>query len=1045
MTNKYLRYCFKYSLFLILLLLGAAGFATEHHPGLRKLSPAPSDSVSGTVLDNNGKPLNKVTVINETRHTQAVTSLNGTFVTTGSIGDRFSFQHPDYYYLEVAWKGKKKFITQLSHRVLPPVDFNKVDPKDSTLVEENSVDVLHGRQLKKNVLQSVTVVGNAELMTTPASQFLQALPGRMAGLNIAFTNGSPGLDGNGISYNIRQARGNNIVLIDGVQRAYTSIDPDEIESVSVLKDALATVMYGMRSSNGILSIVTKKGNRGAPRITFSAQSGFESPIALPKPLSAADFATLHNEAQTNDAAANGITLTPANLNYSSADIAAYQNGTDPYRHPNVDWYKTVLNSTSKIDRYNFNVQGSGSGFRYFVDVDNLKETGLLRTIDTNVYNTNAQLDRYIVRSNIGVDITKTTMMQLNLFGRIARNNQPGVTTGTVFNLLNSTPNNAYPVFNPNGTLGASSIFQQNIWGQSVETGYQFQDAKDMSIDLSLNQKLDILLPGLYLKVQGSYNNSTTYTTNRQKAFPSFQYNADKTYSTISTVTTQGTTGTPNVRGRVTYLEGDLGYKASFGKNNITVLAVADQQSTLQFDTGNLPEIYSDLAGRITYNWDDKYLIEAAGSYAGYNWYAPEKRWAPYWALGLGWNAHNEKFIRDNVKWISNLKLRGTYGLTGQVSGSPYYTYIQTYWTNISNISNGDAYYFGANNNVRSTGQNALVPSPDLGPEKAKKANLGIDLGVLQNKLMFTAEYFKNRFYDIVGTPGLQTVILGTGYPSKNLQIFDYYGTDLSLTYQGRIHDLNFYITANFSLIQSKVIFNDELPKAYDYLRGTGRQVGLMFGYTATGLFQSYAEINDPKTAVLAGSRTSLQPGDIRYQDLNGDGIIDDNDKGAIGNNKPVINYGGTIGFNYKGFDMSLLIQGTRNKQTYLSGDFWTGFGGGGNNNAYEYNLGRWTPATAATATQPRIGLGSNTNNSQTSSYWLRNTDFVRLKNAEIGYTLPSVLTKKIGVPSIRVFSNGLNLLTWSELFKIRKDVDPEALGGTYPIVRVINFGITAKF
>lgn len=1037
---------------LIFMICKTYSFAEAYGPVGQRSVVLKIDTIAGIVLDNNGKPVKNVTVVNEKRHAQGHTAANGSFKVAGKEGDLLSFKHPDFYYREKTWNGDTTFIVQLSGRYLPPTNINNVDPKDTTLVEETSVNVLHGSQPKSTILQSVGTANNSELMTTPASQFLQALPGRIAGLNISFNGGGPGLDGSGISYDIHQSLGANIILIDGVQRSYTSIDPDEIESVSVLKDALATVMYGMRSSNGIISIVTKKGNRGAPRITFSAQTGIESPTALPQPLSAAQYATLHNEAQLNDAPAG---TTPS---YSASDIALYQNGTDPYNHPNVDWYATVLNPHSYIERYNFNVQGSGTGFRYFVDVDDMKETGLIKTNDSlNTYNTNAELDRYIVRSNLGVDVTKTTTMQLNLFGRVERNNQPGLTTATLFNSLATTPNNAYPEFNPNGSLGGrSGTYGQNanIYGQAVEAGYQFQDAKDMSVDLSLNQKLDALTPGLYAKVQGSYNNSTTYSTVRSKNFASYQLTSTGTYNQVGTVTTQGTTGTPGVRGRVIYTEGDLGYDHSFGKNNITVLALADQQNTLQFDTGNLPQIYSDYAGRITYNWDNKYLLEGAGSYAGYNWFAPAERWAPYWAAGIGWNIYKEDFIQNNLKWISNLKLRGTYGLTGDVNASSgYYSYIQSYWTPSSDVNNNDGYYFGTTGVgvVRSTGQNALA-NPDLGAEKAKKLNIGVDIGVLDNKLTLTAEYFKNKFYDILGAPGITTAILGTGFPLENLYKYNYYGSDISVTYQSRIHNFNFFATGNFSIIQSKVIYMDEAPKTYAYQESTGKQVGLLQGYIATGYFTSEAEINDPKVAVLSSTpRSSLRPGDIRYLDRNGDGVIDSKDIGAIGSGKPYIYYGGTIGFSYKGFDMSALVQGVLNRQTALggptgqSGDYYNGFGNGGIGNAYQFNLNRWTPATAATATQPRLWLGSNTNNQQVSTYWLKNTDFVRLKNVELGYTLPSEFTRKLGVPSIRLFTNGLNLITWSPLFAFSKDIDPESLGTGYPILKVINFGITAKF
>jgi len=1037
----------------VFLFLNAYGFAagriSQNHNVTEKVF---LDSLKGTVVDNNGKPLKNVKISNTSSGVTIFSSINGYFALPGKIGDKLKFEHPDFYILEKIYTGDKRSLwVQLAGRYLPSKDIVGIDANDSLAVDRASVEVLHARQLKENLLQSVASVNTNQLTTTPASQFLQALPGRIAGLNIGFTSGGPGLDGNGLNYNVRSALGNNIILIDGVQRPYISIDPDQIESVSVYKDALATVMFGMRSSNGIIAITTKKGDKGAPRISFSAQGGIERPIVLPKSLDAATYAMLYNEAKQNDAPA-GVTLTPS---YSAADIALYQNQTDPFRHPNVDWYNTVLRKQSYINRYNFNVQGSGKGFRYFVDLDNLRETGLFNTNDSlNSYNTNAQLDRYIVRSNLGVDLTKTTVMQLNLFGRIAKNNQPGGTTATVFSSLAATPNNAYPIFNPNGTLGGTSTYGQNanLYGQILQRGYQFQDARDVSVDLQLTQRLDAFLPGLYAKIQGSYNNSTLYKTDRSKNFASFQLNPNNSYTAVGTITEQGTVGTPGVRSRVIYTEADLGYEHSFEKHNLSALVLRNEQSTMQFDTGTLPEIYTDYAARFQYNYDQKYLFEAAGSYAGYNWFAPANRWEPYWALGMGWNIHHEEFIKRNLKWVSNFKIRGTYGLTGQANAG-YYTYIQTYWTPATNTNNGDGYYFG-NTGVgvtRSTGENSLA-NPDLAAEKAKKTNIALDLGFWNNKLTLTAEYFNNRFYDLVGAVGSRTNILGAAYPNKNLYIYNYKGSDISLTYQDNISNFNFFVSGNLSLVQSKVIYMDEIARNYDYQRQTDKPVGTLYGYTAMGLFQSLAEINDPATAVLAATpKSSLRPGDIRYMDRNGDGIINELDKGPIGSEKPTVYYGATIGFNFKGFDFSALLQGVMNRQTALGGptgqygDFYNGFGNGGTANAFEFNLGRWTPATAATASQPRLWLGANANNQEVSSYWLQNTSFVRLKNVEIGYTIPAYLTKKIGVASIRLFSNGLNLFTWSPLSKFRKDVDPESLNPTYPMLKVFNFGINAKF
>ncbi|MDP4209369.1 MAG: SusC/RagA family TonB-linked outer membrane protein [Bacteroidota bacterium] len=1034
--NHNLRLCRQLMFFLLLILPFCAYSQTN--------------LIQGTVFDNNGKPIKGVIVKTNANSGNFITGANGQFSIAGDENSVLLFSHPDFYNYEIRYKKQPTFIVQLFNRYL----FNpsgKTISSDTIAGTETPkmVDVLHGQKPVGNIVQSIATVNTNQLTTTPAAQFLQAIPGRLAGLNIVFSSGGPGLDGAGVStYSIRGARSNATILIDGVERGYTSLDPEQIESVSVLKDALSTVMYGQRSSNGIILITTKKGDKGAPRISFNAQYGVTTPSALPKPLPAWQYATLYNEAQQNDAGTTVITPT-----YSDADIAAYKNYTDPYGHPDVDWYNTALNKNATVSKYNFSVQGSGNGFRYFVDADYYQEQGLLKTSSVNSYNTNSQLDRYLLRSNVGADVTTTTSIQLNLFGRFQRYNQPGGGIGGILTALQNTRRNAYPVFNPNGSLAGTSSYggDVNIWGQTVSRGYQFTDGKDMAVDLQVSQKLDFVLPGLYLKAQGSYNNTTYYATTRAKDFAVFQYNATtSTYTQYGSTTEQSTSGTPGDRYRTTYLEASLGYDKSFGKNNVSAVVLANQQSKLFFtgaSTGKLPEKYTDYSARLSYNYDNRYIAEAAGSYSGYNWYAPAKRWTNFWAAGLGWNIHNEGFVKENLKLISNLKLRGTYGMTGSGYLSNAGSYIQS-WSNKDNYtaSYDPAYFWGDGMSLdRGTFPNAL-PNPELGPEKAKKLNLGLDLGLWSNRLTFTGEYFYNKYFDLVGTPTYTTALLGTSYPAENYQKFDYCGTDLSVTWQDHIRNFNYFITANLSLVQSKVVYNAELPKIYDYQRVTGRQVGLQYGYIATGLFKSYDEINDPNTAVLASApKSSLRPGDIRYMDRNNDGVIDDKDNGAIGSGKPTIYYGVTIGFNYKGFDFSALVQGTQNRQSYISGDFMNGFGNNGTYTAYEYNLGRFTTATAATATQPRVWLGSNTNNTQTSTFWIKNNDFVRLKNVELGYTLPTRISRKVGIPSVRIFTNGLNLLTFADIYKVRKDVDPEGWGSSYPIMKVVNFGVNVKF
>ena len=1001
--------------------------------------------ITGVVKDNNGKPLSGVYVKVNGSTANSITNTEGRFTTNGSSGSTLSFSHPDFYGYQARFKNEKNFAVQLSNRYLMNYAGN-LSSGDSVVSAQNRkyIEILHGQQPAENVIQSIATVHTNQLTTTPSPQFLQALPGRLPGLNVGLTGGAPSIDGVGLGYNLR---GRPLtILIDGVQRSYTSIDPEQIESVSVLRDALSTVMFGQRSSNGIMLVTTKKGDRGSPRISFTAQTAIVQPLKLPQTLDAGQYAQLFNEAQKNEW--DPSSTQPAPQKYTQADIDAYNNGTDPYGHPNVDWYNTVLNKTSKLQRYNFNLQGSGSAVRYFVDLDYMQDDGLFKTSDANKYNTNAQVQRYIARSNVGVNITKTTFMQLNMFGRIQQSTQPGQSSGTanngtqdIFNNLLSTPRNAYPIFNANGSLGGNDNFQtSNLWGKTVNSGYHLTNVRDLAVDIQLTQRLDALTKGLWIKAQGSYNNTSNYFTDRGKAFATYAPQPNGSFKQFGTITDQKNGGSAQDRIRVTYLEAALGYDKSAGKHNINTTLLANQQSAVV--NGNLPEQYTDYAGRISYNFQEKYFAEYAASYAGYNRFSPGNRFGFFQAGGIGWNIHKENFIKNSIPAISNLKLRATYGKTGQAN-TGYFQYIQQYRVPDNSQDNAAAYWWGPSASLERGAYQSDLANPNLTFEKAKKLNAGIDIGLWNNKLSFSGEYYYNKMEDLIAVRGRNSVILGTSFPTENIQKFDYWGTDWSLTYQDNVKNFHYFITTNLSLVQSKVVYNDEVQKDFEYQKSTGQQVGLRFGYVATGLFQNYQEINDPKVAVF-GPRSSLRPGDIRYQDRNNDGVIDDKDNGVIGSGKPTVFYGATFGFNYKGLDVSFLVQGTRNRQTYLSGDLTWPFGNNGNGNAFAANLNRWTPATAATATLPRVWIGANQNNQLSSTYWLKDADFIRLKNAEIGYTLPPTLTHRIGIPSIRAFINGLNLLTSSDIYDVRDDIDPEAFGSAYPIPRVINFGINVK-
>lgn len=978
--------------------------------------------IKGLVADNNGKPMAGVLVkVKDSPQKVVTTDLSGNFEIEGKKNTALSFSFVGYYNQDITWRGQRKLIVQLS-----PCYFD--DPV------QTKIPVLGGEISRDEMVQSVGYVSNGQLSTYHGSQTLEALAGRMAGLRVTFNDGSiSGLDNSGISFNLRGSRSQTI-LIDGVERGYTNIDPEQIESVTVLKDALSTVLFGNRSSDGIISINTKKGQKGAPRFSFTAERGFRKANALPDVLPAWQYATLYNEAVLNE----NPNARPA---FTDEQIAAYKNQSNPYGLPDVKWYDQVLEKTAPTQRYNFNVSGSGRGFTYFADFDYMCQEGFFKTRSENNFNTNEELNRFIIRSNVGADITKTTHMQVNLFGRSLRYNEPNAGTSNIFSTLFNTPQNAYPVYNPNGSLGTSTLYgaNANLWGKATYGGHKFTDVRDLAVDVLVDQKLDFLLNGLYLKVQGSYNNSTNYLTTRGMDFESYLYDPDNdSYRIYGQNSNQSTKGEAKDRYRVTYLKGEIGYDKNMGKHHIAAMLFADEQNTFTYSAKELPAIFRNYGGRLNYSYDNRILAEVAAVRSGHNWYAPAERWNNYWALGLSWNLHKEKFMKS-LPWVSQLKPRISYGHTGLANPS-YFGYIQTY--TLENDNRFDWYKF---NWVlcKGTFENNLV-NQDLHPEQADKLNIGLDVGLWNDRLTVTGEYFFNRFYDLNKAPNYTTNILGAKYPNMNYQKFNYLGGEVSATWKDNVHNFNYYISANLSYVQSEVINIQELSRDHEWQIGTGRPVGIRYGYVADGLFRSQQEIDDCKAVLKEAPKSALRPGDIRYKDLNDDGVIDQHDWGVIGTDKPQGYYGINLGFNYRGIDFSALFQGTLNREVYMNGDYMNGFGSGGKNNAYAYNLGRFTEATAATATQPRLWIGSNTNNQLTSTFWLKNGDYLRLKNIELGYTLPTQWTRKIYLPSVRFFVSATNLLTFSELYDVREDLDPEAWGGTYPITKSVTFGVSVK-
>lgn len=892
---------------------------------------------------------------------------------------------------------------------------------------------------------STDVVYHRDLIKSPVTNVLNALTGRLSGIFTEQFSGQPGSDGVNLSLHGRSP----IVLIDGVVRNLTTLDLEEIESVTVLKDAVSTAMLGVRGANGAIMITTRKGVVGHQAVSFTVQSGIQQPLKLPKALGAYDYARLRNEAIDNDIRVRPDLANSLNrLRYSDADLLAYQGGTDPFGHPDVDWQAQLLKKSSMFNRYSLNANGGNNFARFFVALEHFSQDGMFKEDPANKYNTNNSIKGYLARTNVDINITPKLTGGIALLGRIINGNEPaGAVTGTntsggsssIFSTLLTTPSNAYPVYNRDSTFGANSDYtmpnfsntglQQasNLQGLATGSGYLQSYRRDILADFFLKRTLDEILPGLWIKGRLAYSSNLNENFTRIKGYTASRLNGT-TLSPFGLKIDQININGISSQGRTSYAEASVGYGHTFNQTHgLDVLLMVNRDAAV--NGSDLPYTIAGTSGKISYNFKQKYVLEAAYGYNGSNRYPGGGiKHGFFPSLGAAWNITNEDFSK-NVTWLSTLKLYASYGKTG-FDNPGYFSYIQRYPGFTQPV-------FGTTPVFQASVIQGTLANTDITWEKANKTNIGLEGSVLNNKLGFTIEYYNNKFYDLLIQRGRNTSLLGVGYPNENIGINRYKGMDFQLSWQQKINKFKFFIAANASIQKSEVIFSDEVNQPYDYMRRTGQMVGRPFGYVAEGLFQSAAEI--------AGSATfdnniAAQPGDIKYKDLNNDGKINQFDITAIGTNKPLTVYGVNLGFNISSFDFSALIQGVSNRNIFLNNNRFYEFQNGGLGQAYEENLARYTPTNTG-ASYPRLSIGNNSNNREFSSYSIRSGDYIRLKNVEVGYTLPMNVLKRARVSTARIFANGLNLVTSTKV----KGIDPEVYNGSYPIQRIFNFGINIKF
>lgn len=954
--------------------------------------------------------------------------------TSSDANGRFILDVPDDAILVFSMVGFETIETSVSGRDVINITLQVASQKT-----EEEVVVLGFSQKQKKIAQTASVasVSAKELKQSPVANITNALAGRLPGLITMQRSGEPGFDNSDLLIRGRATFNSTapLVTVDGVQKDYSAInllDVNEVENITILKDASATALYGVKGANGVVIVTTKRGKEGAPSIQVSSQTAIQSPTRLPQILGSYDYATLSNEAYRNDNP-NGI-LIP----YNEIALEAYRTGINPMKYPDINWMDAALKN-SRLSQTNFNISGGSPKTRYFVNIGYTSQDGIYKSEEQPKYDPNISFKRYNFRSNIDIDFNKDFSMSLNLFGAIEDGRYPRSSSSQLFDMLQKVTPNAFPIKYPTGFYAQTPALLNPFYWLNTQ-GYTQNFNSSLSGMLSATRKLDFITEGLSLKGNYSFDGYFRNQFGRTKSERAAYYSGVGDYNDLTSYTYTGEDlplSAPSSsfnQNRDIWMDVSLNYLRSFGRHDVTGLLLANR--TQKVIGGQIPYVSQGLVARFTYSYDDRYFAELNAGYNGTDNFAKNNRYGFFPAVSAGWVVSEEAFLkRNNV--LTFLKLRGSYGLTGndQLNGRR--------WLFISEFNDQSGYTLGDPLIWTSGVGEGPMANQNVSWEIARKANVGVEAKFWNGLFELNLDLFHEKRDDILITRG--SVPSTIGVPAGSLAPVNFgkttnMGYEVELNHRKRIGNLTYFVRANMSLARNKIIFMDEEPKPYQYLVLTGHSIGQYFGLRADGFFNSAEEIQNH-----VAQFGQIIPGDIRYVDLNGDKVIDANDAGPIGKtNTPERFYGINLGLNWRGFDFSCLFQGAAGSNVMLSDQAAYEFVEG--RNVLRQHLGRWTPESAASATYPVLHYGFNNNNHRPSSFFLKDASYTRLKNAEIGYTFKKLqLTKTMHLKSLRVYANGMNLFTWD---KIGGSYDPETRSGSgnnYPQQKVYNFGLSVNF
>lgn len=1015
-------------------------------------------TITGKVTDDKGNPLPGVSIMVKELIVNAIRNagsqdpktdadkkqLNAVF-TTDAEGN-YSIKADENHTLSFSYVG---FTTQ-------NVPINKrtrinISMEISSNKLEEAVVVGYGTQQKKFITGAIGVIKGEELVQSPAVNLSNTLMGRATGIASNMISGAP--DRDRATLKIR-GMGEAMIVIDGVAREgqgligmeIDKLDPNAIESVSILKDASAAV-YGARGANGVILITTKRGKASKISMNYNANFGLQEPTRLPKFLDSYNYAILNNEMFDNDKAEKGSS---PRTKYTDEEIQKFKDGSDPDRYPNTDWYKEVLSPTALTQKHNLNLNGGGTNSRYFISGSYTDQNGLMKS---------SGMKRYGIVTNFDLDVSKNTTVSvgLNYANEMAKN--PAAFAENIFGRI-ATLGSVTPARFANGLYAWTGFSGNPVTDSKEESGYYNTSRNVFAGSLKVTQQLPFI-KGLSVTGLVTVDKNSSFVKNFTVPFLQYSLSATKDEYTVMNGTEKASLGEIYTQSNNVNVQASINYKRAFGKHSISALALYEQNEfnseNFSADRSNFPVSSFDqlflgdpnsqknlgsgsesarqsAVARLVYNYASRYILESNFRYDGSPFYPKGKRRALFPSLSAAWILSEENFIKDKFQFIDELKLRASYGRLGNDGGALY-----TYFYNYAVVPAG--YVFGTANGISPLTRisNGTVPNTNITWEKVNAFDIGVDASLWKGLLGIEADYYNKSKFDILRSKGYDVpATFGLTAPLENFGKERYYGYELALTHQNKIGQVSYTARLNMTYVKSKVIDYGENDNVLIGLRQEGHTVGSSRILKAAGIFKDQQDVDNwPKYITSpGGTPVSGKPGDIKYVDLNGDGIVELYSGSADRNFEamyivPPTVYGLSLGAKWKNFAVDAFFQAATD--VYINYSPTSDLV-----NFYELHMDRWTPEHT-NASYPRL-LSSYAPNTYASTFYVKNGNYIKLRTAQIAYTIPAAILKRAGISSLTLTAQGQNLFTISN----NRRFDPESTGNTanlYPPQKIYSFGV----